>query len=427
MARCGSGRVPLVSPIRRQMTPARASFRQQCPSGQNLLQSLVKLDGARVQHLKMEARNDSAKGRGLYAVEDVAPGELLLDVPWGEVFSGDGAVDGPWGAEMGVKLAKLHKQESRSEVCGAWLESLPRDPLFPPLAFSGEELSAILDETTRTEALNIGESMRDAFEELPTESGISWDIFYHAVSVLHGRCFCVGETHVTVPGIDLANHSFDPSARVNILNSPDLSQGLSASEEVCDPPKSKVSTSVMQLIANESGIKRGDEITISYGSWPNDVLFLLFGFVVPDNPNDVAVIFMDEFDLLDFLEELVIEESSHFSEYFSEIRSMTEEWCSQQEMDFGRMVVSYEGIDGRIGPIMESFHTNSKQVLSSSEESISAIPPAMVVHRRCDGLLQAFENDSAPEAKCNLIRDLNLAKETLLRAVVRNLTKRRTA
>ena len=40
--------------------------------------------------------------------------------------------------------------------------------------------------------------------------------FDWAVSVLHSRCFIEGpnSTHMTVPGVDMANHSFAPNASV---------------------------------------------------------------------------------------------------------------------------------------------------------------------------------------------------------------------
>ncbi len=40
--------------------------------------------------------------------------------------------------------------------------------------------------------------------------------FDWAVSVLHSRCFIQGpqSIHMTVPGVDMANHSFSPNATV---------------------------------------------------------------------------------------------------------------------------------------------------------------------------------------------------------------------
>jgi hypothetical protein len=49
--------------------------------------------------------------------------------------------------------------------------------------------------------------------------GYSWEGLRWAMSVLHSRCFTLGSpggapVHLTVPGIDMANHSFQANASV---------------------------------------------------------------------------------------------------------------------------------------------------------------------------------------------------------------------
>jgi hypothetical protein len=57
---------------------------------------------------------------------------------------------------------------------------------------------------------------RDCLERM----GCGWADVRWAMSVLHSRCFIVAHpttvaaVHLTVPGIDMANHSFQPSATV---------------------------------------------------------------------------------------------------------------------------------------------------------------------------------------------------------------------
>ena len=48
------------------------------------------------------------------------------------------------------------------------------------------------------------------------EIGCGWEDMQWAMSVLHSRCFLVGSPPVrtSVPGVDMANHSFEPSAAV---------------------------------------------------------------------------------------------------------------------------------------------------------------------------------------------------------------------
>ena len=51
---------------------------------------------------------------------------------------------------------------------------------------------------------------------------------------------------------------------------------------------------------NPTCSRAGDEVTISYGPWPNDVFYLLFGFVPRNNPFDVAVLFWNLQEMVAF-------------------------------------------------------------------------------------------------------------------------------
>lgn len=57
--------------------------------------------------------------------------------------------------------------------------------------------------------------MQECEEDL-TDMGCSKQDFDWAVSVLHSRCFIEGPAavHMSVPGVDMANHSFTPNATV---------------------------------------------------------------------------------------------------------------------------------------------------------------------------------------------------------------------
>ena len=52
-------------------------------------------------------------------------------------------------------------------------------------------------------------------------------------------------------------------------------------------------------------MREGEEVTISYGSWPNDVFLLFFGYVDAGNPNDAVCLFTDLLDLTTFNQRLV--------------------------------------------------------------------------------------------------------------------------
>ena len=64
--------------------------------------------------------------------------------------------------------------------------------------------------------------------------------FDWAVSVLHSRCFIEGpaSTHMTVPGVDMANHSFTPSASVRYLVRIDTGLGYRHCSDLNEPPAS---------------------------------------------------------------------------------------------------------------------------------------------------------------------------------------------
>jgi len=60
--------------------------------------------------------------------------------------------------------------------------------------------------------------------------------FDWAVSVLHSRCFIQGpqSIHMTVPGVDMANHSFSPNATVRCRSSALLAVAQSHTVLTCN-------------------------------------------------------------------------------------------------------------------------------------------------------------------------------------------------
>lgn len=47
--------------------------------------------------------------------------------------------------------------------------------------------------------------------------------------------------------------------------------------------------------------RSGEEVCISYGPWPNDVFFMLFGFVPADNPHDSVVLWPSMPELVQYM------------------------------------------------------------------------------------------------------------------------------
>ena len=58
----------------------------------------------------------------------------------------------------------------------------------------------------------------------------------------------------------MANHSFQPNARVQVTNSPEACQGLSAIEDVCEPPPPAPSR--FELVAGDDGIRFVESIRV---------------------------------------------------------------------------------------------------------------------------------------------------------------------
>ena len=73
------------------------------------------------------------------------------------------------------------------------------------------------------------------------------------------------------------------------VRSPGSCQGGAALDDVCPPEAAAVAAAEpdrFELVAGEAGVAAGEEVTISYGSWPSDVFLLFFGFAPDYNPND---------------------------------------------------------------------------------------------------------------------------------------------
>jgi hypothetical protein len=212
-----------------------------------------------------------------------------------------------------------------------------------------------------------------------TERDLRW-----ATGVLHSRCFTHGPSgaHLAVPGVDMCNHCFEaPSAAVRVVTSPDNCQGTRASEEIAAPAAAARTTgtagtsggggapgdeddlasgsggggggdgdgdAIFQLCACEDGIEQDDEVTISYGPWPNDPFFLYFGFVPLSNPNDAVVLFDDVADVAACAERLGLLSTSAAAAAAAaaaaveRLRAAGSGLAQQQRQ---RMVVTREGVD----------------------------------------------------------------------------------
>lgn len=256
---------------------------------------------------------ESPWGRGLVATSACEPGTLLLEVPFEKLFkSNDQQFDHlHWAAGMAMSL--LREQSAAASPWAPWIATLPSArELMTPLAFEDNEISALGDPGVISEVRLMQACIRACYEceELKGELvdlGVSWEIFRWATCIFTSRCFFETSLgcHLAVPGVDMANHSFQPTASVQIRHSVGYCQGRDAVEEVCAPPppaSTSGSSSVFQLIAGPEGIREGEDVTICYGAhWPNEAFLLLFGFSPSDNPGDAVVLFPSLLDLAQVL------------------------------------------------------------------------------------------------------------------------------
>jgi len=171
-----------------------------------------------------------------------------------------------------------------------------------PLAWAhcgdaGKALLPLGDEGIALEAAAVQQLMLKSW---PQERGCSAEAWVWAWSLVHSRSFRDERRHFIVPGVDLANHSFSPSATVRVVWDPDNCQGVSASADVCDGPRMDAAEGRIELLAGDDGISAGEEVTISYGPWPSDVWALFYGFVPYPNPHDRVMLFSDLQHLADF-------------------------------------------------------------------------------------------------------------------------------
>ncbi|CAL5228629.1 g11795 [Coccomyxa viridis] len=263
--------------------------------------------------LGIEIQERAGQGRGIVSLGN-EPNELLLSLPYDTVFMDTETDDGshlPWNGRMAMRLLRQkHACEGgdASDACmRPWIASLPQHVNLPMFYASVADLEACEDADLIREALSIRESAEAVYEserEELAEMGYEWPDLQWALSVLHSRCFTMGSPalHLTVPGIDMANHTFTPNATVRIRHSPGAVQGRDALEEICDPPEPEPSR--LELLALDAGIRAGEEVTISYGSWSSEVFFLFFGFLPPDNPWDSVLLFRELSEMIAYHDDL---------------------------------------------------------------------------------------------------------------------------
>ncbi|KAL0041762.1 hypothetical protein WJX79_003758 [Trebouxia sp. C0005] len=211
----------------------------------------------------------SGAGRRLLAGRNFAADEVLMSVPFTSVFvdiETDADTYVPWSARMALRLLQHKslclKADPDDAIMCPWVAALPRQVILPHIHFSDADMVALQDPETVQEVQAMRLSHEACFQELEEDLevvGCNRKDFDWAVSVLHSRCFIQGpqSIHMTVPGVDMANHSFSPNATVRCVYSPEASQGRQAEEDVCQPPPAQ--PAMFQLLSGPDGVRNGEE------------------------------------------------------------------------------------------------------------------------------------------------------------------------
>eukprot|EP00667_Euglena_gracilis_P006316 EG_transcript_6372 len=364
---------------------------------------------------------DSTGVRGLVATRDILPNELVLSVPLTllteRAVPATPAEEVAWAARMAVELLldiRRHR-EGAGAAWGPWFPLLPQSCPTPPLQFSAEELAACEDETTLREAAAIRQAAEESWAALrPRLEGFTREDYFWALSILHSRCFLQGHEgrHTIVPGIDMANHTLASSCY--IAYSYPYSQGAHVEAEVSDAPPSG-EPPALEMRAEEAGLEKGQEVTISYGKWPNEVFYLFFGFVPRDNPHDDVVLFGDAQELAVACDEVLQESPGPATARSVPVTAAAINAACGGEGR--RLFATRDGLDGRLVAALEALGLSPDQT-------------ARLLRGRCQWLLARYSTTGADDvaalragtlsANAALSVRYRLNKKRILLAVVRN-------
>lgn len=227
------------------------------------------------------------------------------------------------------------------EIRRHWANALPP---YVPLPWAHCEdafqtVGSLGDEAMALEAAAVQDIMVASQLQVTGVTATAWR---RAWSLAHSRSFRDDDRHFVVPGVDLANHSFQPSASVRVVWDPDNCQGVSASRDICDESNSLPSAEPrIELFANEDGLREGQEVTINYGPWPSDVWALFYGFVPTPNPHDRVMLFADISHLADFAVE-------QFGPSGADAGQLGHYLTSSLGGDYQRLFMTAEGFDQRL-------------------------------------------------------------------------------
>lgn len=229
--------------------------------------------------------------RGLAAARDAPPGTVLLRVPLSACLLtanfDEAAFEGAapsWtkGLPNKVQLAvqALRHSDDPSSSYGSFLSSWPDG--VPSLNIPRDELlreaqSDALVEQIDSHSAWVEGQFDAATKAAPRSCSFSFDEFARALQLAGSRSLAVlrssGESgSALVPLLDMANHRPEPNAFHRYVRAGG------------DDGNAEGEGEAIELVSRAT-ISEGEEISISYGEYPNDVLAGCYGFVPGDNPH----------------------------------------------------------------------------------------------------------------------------------------------
>lgn len=177
-----------------------------------------------------------------------------------------------------------HRLQGQASPYAPYINNLPMAVPGLPMFYSGEALGALqyppvteqvkkrcrwlLTFSQQALAPVRGNEQADPFEAAEVDAnGLGW-----ALAVVTSRAFRTrgpNQPAAMLPLIDMANHSFQPNAK--IAPGPGGSMCMVALRE----------------------LRAGEPVLLCYGALPNDYLLLDYGFLVPGNPHDTVQLRFD--------------------------------------------------------------------------------------------------------------------------------------
>jgi len=278
---------------------ASTSSEQHPTSPPHPLVSWVTAGGGTVNGVAVRQWNgaDGGSGYGLQASQACPAGTPLIILPPSLHLTYDNAITDPrllaliaqvptelWGAKLALQLL-AHRLQGDASPFEPYIANLPQGfpglPMFfPPDAVQALSYPPVTEQVKRRcrWLLNFSKDVlaplpgtqADPFEGVAIDANaLGW-----ALGAVTSRAFRTrgpDQPAALLPLIDMANHSFEPNAKIAAV------------------PKSKGTLAMVAV----RDLEPDEPILISYGGLPNDFLLLDYGFICADNPHDTVQLRFD--------------------------------------------------------------------------------------------------------------------------------------